>query len=515
MTSIILGLGNMRLWIGCDVRTFPFRQTGFRLWSLATVALAGLTLAFVWFSYRFGYDTDVIDMPIIGLVIGLMAAGGAYLGLLFWGASATPVLFVFPPSPSVALPHPRAKTLLVIMIATGFALRLALLASEPVLEDDYQRYLWDGAVTAHGLNPYARSPAAAMVQDPETSKIARLAVESGRVAERINHPELCTVYPPVAQATFALAHVVQPWSLTVWRLICFMGEAATLWLVLALLRETARPPLWAAVYWLNPLVLKETINSAHLEAILMPCVLAAVLFAVRRKLLGGTFFLALATGIKLWPALFLPVILRSALDRPGTMAAALGLFGGLCAAMALPIILAGVTPCSGLIAYATHWQTNSALFPALKSALGIILGALGWADGVDMGRVARAGLAIAMCGLALLINRTAPRDAADILRRCLILTGALLLLSPAQFPWYYLWVLPFLAIRPVAGLMVLTLTLPLYYLSFYYLAREQYPVFRDVWVWAIWAPVWGLLAYDGVRGTFFRSTASVGDANSR
>ena len=44
------------------------------------------------------------------------------------------------------------------MLACGLAARAILFASEPVLEDDYQRYLWDGAVTAQGLNPMRSRP---------------------------------------------------------------------------------------------------------------------------------------------------------------------------------------------------------------------------------------------------------------------------------------------------------------------------------------------------------------------
>ncbi len=47
-----------------------------------------------------------------------------------------------------------------------------------MLEDDYQRYLWDGAVTAAGANPYAVSPQAARALGPATA-LGRLAVEAG------------------------------------------------------------------------------------------------------------------------------------------------------------------------------------------------------------------------------------------------------------------------------------------------------------------------------------------------
>ena len=36
-------------------------------------------------------------------------------------------------------------------------------------------------------------------------------------------------------------------------------------------------------------------------------------------------------------------------------------------------------------------------------------------------------------------------DGADLCNRCLLLMAAVFLLSPTQFPWYYIWLIPFLA----------------------------------------------------------------------
>ena len=47
--------------------------------------------------------------------------------------------------------------------------------------------------------------------------------EAGVILERINYPGLTTVYPPVAQAAFALAYWLKPWSLDAWRLVGRIG----------------------------------------------------------------------------------------------------------------------------------------------------------------------------------------------------------------------------------------------------------------------------------------------------
>ena len=272
----------------------------------AGLALAAGTL--VAYRGRFDYAFELVDIPAVALAAGLVLAGLLVLPLP-WLIARTAL-------------HERGggRALLAFVVGVGIVLRAVLFVTEPALEDDYNRYLWDGGVTAHGINPFAQAPAAAIEQG-EATAIGRLAISAGVVMERINHPDLKTIYPPVTQAAFALAHRLAPWSLTAWRVLCLGGEIATLALLLALLGETRRSPLWAALYWWNPLIIKEMINSAHMEAILMPLVLAALLLAVRRRPTGSILLLGLAAGAKLWPVLLAPLLLRPLLAHPARLLA--------------------------------------------------------------------------------------------------------------------------------------------------------------------------------------------------
>lgn len=71
---------------------------------------------------------------------------------------------------------------LLLIIAVGLVSRIILIPSQPVLEDDYYRYMWDGAVTAHRYNPYVYSPEAAMdlTNSEVPEELHKLANESGR-----------------------------------------------------------------------------------------------------------------------------------------------------------------------------------------------------------------------------------------------------------------------------------------------------------------------------------------------
>jgi alpha-1,6-mannosyltransferase len=448
------------------------------------IALFGVGLTLV--SRRFGYEYEVAEMPVAWVVAGLVLAGAAY------------ALFL-PPLIRGSLAGEAAPTrpILVGIVAGGVAARLVLLASEPILEDDYQRYLWDGAVTANGNNPYAVSPEDAL-QLGEHTELGRFAREAATLVGRINHPELRTIYPPVAQAAFALAHLVRPWSLLAWRSVLLACDLATLLLILLLLRECGRSPLWSALYWWNPVVIKELFNSAHMDAVVLPFVLGALLLATRKRYVLAVTSLGLAAGAKIWPVVLLPLVIRPLSTKWQQLAPALGLFGAMMTLWAVPILLGGLDEHSGFVAYVSSWQTNSAHFPALERAIASALDFVGLPE-THAGLLGRAVVAILLVCVVLAVNLKPLESSADLVNRACIIVAALVLLSPAQYPWYYVWFAPFLAFQPWLGFLVLTATIPLYYAFFHLSARQQAEMFEHVVVWIIWIPVWGTVVLDAVR----------------
>jgi hypothetical protein len=98
----------------------------------------------------------------------------------------------------------------------------------------------------------------------------------------------------------------------------------------------------------------------------------------------------------------------------------------------------------------------------------------------------------------LWLCRHPAEDGRDLCRRCLWAVAAAFLLSPAQFPWYFLWVLPLLPFEPRAPLLLLTALLPLYYLRFYFKDLGRVNTFDYGIVWLEYAPVWALLVWEGL-----------------
>jgi len=455
-------------------------------WGGCGVATVLLAIVLTVISQRFGYETEVIEMPSLTLAGLLVLAGIGF-------AIAVPSLI----GRSKAASRAQQSALLSVIVSAGLIARLLFFLSEPMLENDYRRYLWDGAVTAHGHNPYAASPLY-VIKDGRSGELGLLAIESGETLQRIGHKSLTTIYPPVAQGAFAIAHLIKPWSLSAWRGVLLICDLATLYLLLALLDATARSRLWSVLYWLNPVVLKEVFNSAHMEAIVAPLVLLALLSAGRRRPLLATVILGLAAGAKLWPALLVPLIWRPLLNDWRRLAAAVLIFGTLMVLWLAPMMTGGLGEASGLAAYVELWTTNSAHYPVFE---GSIEATLRWAGPANVSApfAAKGLIGMTLVVLALAQARRPLLGPEDLIARSSLLIAALVLLSPAQYPWYTLWFAPFLVFTPSRAFLLLTATIPLYYTSFHFASREVPEVFTNAVVWVIWVPVWLVAVLDIVR----------------
>ena len=178
--------------------------------------------------------------------------------------------------------------------------------------------------------------------------------------------------------------------------------------------------------------------------------------------------------------------------------------------MAIPILLSELNESSGFVAYASKWQTNSALFPALDQGLYWLLETTGL-GGNKSGLIVRLFLAGIVASVALAVALTPSRSDEDLIGRAALVVITMVLLSPAQFPWYICWLAPFLCFRPLWGLVALMTTVSLYYYSFHLRPLGEYDFFRDVVVWFIWVPVWGLLLAEYV----WRARAPLQDSDLR
>lgn len=450
------------------------------LWLSGALGLVLFAWTLTRLSQRFGYDWAVYDMPVLTLTALLVTAGVFFFAAVVL-AKLRLGLGQFS-KPSIAL---------AIMIAAGLAARIVLFASEPALEDDYQRYFWDGAVVAHGVNPYQTAPQAVIDAGPDHS-LANIARQSGPVLQRVNHKHLTTIYPPLAQTAFAIAHFVKPFSLMSWRSVVLVFDVATLALILALLAHLNKSLLWSAVYWWNPIVLKEFFNSAHMDALILPFVLGALYLAIKARPISATVAVGCAVGTKVWPIVLAPLIWRHAIENRRQVLVCAAVLAGMCAIWLMPYLAVGLGENSGTASYAQRWTINSPFFTTVRSGLRWMLS--NFADPVRAAEwaslSARALMALIAGVIALGLTVKPTRDATDFLTRALIIVAAVIFLAPAIYPWYTLWMAPLLALVPQLALLLLYATIPLYYSYFHFAAREVTNLYQNGMVWIVWSPVW-------------------------
>ncbi len=369
-----------------------------------------------------------------------------------------------------ALPRaPAAGRLLAALVALGLALRLLFFGSQPILEDDWRRYLWEGAAVAAGVNPSDHPPSdgflvdafgepKAPTDDRSVETLRRIGAARPDYPELVNHPYLTSVYPPPAQAAFALAHAIAPFSLDAWRLVLLLVEGGTLWLLLRALAAFGAPASLSLLYWLNPLVIAQTFSTAHMDALIAPPLIAAFLAArTGRPALAGAA-LGLAAGIKLWPLLLAPILFRRFLLAPWALARAVAATTTVSVILLAPLFLAAGASDSGLAAYASEWRRGAFLFVLMEQVAALVT-----VDADAFARLAAAGL----CGAAALVLALRPdAQAAHAPARALTLVMIILALSPTAYPWYAVWGAALLPLAPSLGAALLAAGGAIYLLRF-------------------------------------------------
>ena len=368
-------------------------------------------------------------------------------------------------------PH-SVRTELMIIWVWALVFRLVLLPVPPELTDDFYRYLWDGHVQLQGVNPYLYAPA-----DP--------ALEALRTPWHglINSPSVFTIYPPLAQIVFLLNALLGGTILGL-KVVWVGLDLVTAFLLGRVASRSGRDPRGVLTLYLwSPLLIIETAWNGHLEALGLVFI-ALLLYSGAHPARVGVA-LALATLAKFAPAAALPPLWR----RYGwRMVLALGVT---LAVLYLPYVSAGKMLWGGLSTFAEHWRFQEGAFAILEWII----------PGPVAPRVVAGLIVLAVIGWTTWRSYDAERAIFWIL-------GAGLLLSPTVHPWYVLWALPFAALRGNRGWILLS---GLVFLGYWGL--ETYHS-QGVWpqpVWArllLWAPVFGLLAYDatGLSGRGVEAT---------
>jgi succinate dehydrogenase hydrophobic anchor subunit len=415
---------------------------------LGLLSLAGYALALRWL---WGPGS----LPLVRYV-------GLYAGLFVLYALAACLVLRRPSSDRVAIG---------IILAFGLLFRLAVLPSPVVLSSDLYRYLWDGRVQLAGINPYRYPPSA-----PELSPLRDPVIHP-----EINRPTKRTIYPPGAQATFTLMAAIAPNSVVAWRLFLFGCEVATAVLLLGLLRRMAVPATSVLLYAWAPLAVFEGVQAGHVDFVMLPALLLALLWRQEGHMARAGAALGVAVLLKLYPAVLLSAWCRRAEWRfPATCAAVVG-------AGYLPYAV-GMGP--GVLGFLPEYFGRVEDF---NVGLRFFL-----TEGIGLRGEGERGIAMLLLFGILLavlfrIGRGRSEDARGVFEAGLAAVAAYLVLVPtAMHPWYAVWILPFLTVRPSLAWLWFSGAVTLSYLTY----NWGFPF----WLRAVeFLPLYALLAWEWRR----------------
>jgi hypothetical protein len=324
----------------------------------------------------------------------------------------------------VAETCPEREGLLVILVI-ALVLRAILLATPPFLSSDIYRYVWDGRVQAAGINPYRHIPAA-----PELQALRDLAI-----FPNVNRADFAvTIYPPAAQGLFLLVSRIAE-SVLAMKVAFVAFEAVTVAAVVALLRRLGCPTTRVVAYAWHPLALWEIAGNGHVDAAMTALMMLGVwLYASGRTLAAGTVA-AIGALLKPFALLVLP-----AFWRPWNGGLPLVVLGVIALAYA-PFLSVGTGVLGFLPGYAGEEK--------LDSGSGFwLLAVLRWLAGAPILPTAAYLLACFAALAALALRAGFRRDrplAVTVADINALLLAFLFLLSP-DYPWYFLMLVPFVAL---------------------------------------------------------------------
>ncbi len=354
-------------------------------------------------------------------------------------------------------PVNRATVWIVVWVAV--AAHLMTYFVDPFLSSDIYRYVWDGMVQHHGISPYRYVPG-----DPV---LTALRAPNTEIFENINRRDYArTIYPPVAQMVYWFAAFFSP-TVEAMKMLMLGFEALGAWVLAKLLRAWGRPPAEVLMIVWCPLLIWEVGNAGHVDAVVVAFVSLALWFRwVRRPWMCG-LFLGCAVMTKFYPIVLLPALWqRRDWRMPAAVVAVVGVGYALYARVGMLVfgfMLGGYEKEEGLESGARYflldfakrrlgmtWLPNGAYYLLVL----VVMGWICWwcwrnASVENPGRPTHDdGEAVVMSGAPGVSGVSGVRRAPAFVRGAGSLALAMMLLFSPHYPWYVIWLVPFMVLAP-------------------------------------------------------------------
>jgi alpha-1,6-mannosyltransferase len=185
--------------------------------------------------------------------------------------------------------------------------RMVSLFFDPLLSDDYYRFIWDGMLMHDDIHPMAYTPSYLM-QHPEIATVNEL------LYNQLNSQNYYSVYPPVAQWIFRLSYEINGlhirWHVVFFKILLIATDILITYLLYHLLLAKKQPTQRVLWYALNPLILLEFTGNLHMDGIMIAGLLGAVYLSDKKSMLWSSILMAFSVLSKLLTLILIPFMPR-------------------------------------------------------------------------------------------------------------------------------------------------------------------------------------------------------------
>ena len=316
------------------------------------------------------------------------------------------------------------RHVIVIGLVMAALWHLQFLWMPPGADDDIHRYVWDGRLQRLGYDPYLVVPSDPAFSGLHTSETRAL-----------NNPDVPSPYPAGAELFFRAVTAIHESTFALKIAFVFCDFAIVL-VLLDVLRCSGQGMHWVLAYAWHPLLATEVAGSGHID--IVGALLLLVSFAAlgRRWRAVAAVAFGLAIAVKLLPIVLLPLYWKRVRIRDGILAT---IVVGL---LYLPFLKPGWIPSGSLGTYVQSFRFNDPVFatlelvapPQLVAALAVLVGFL----------------------IAIRLRSGSPALSSDAF--AWPMAGSLLC-APVEYPWYLLWILPFLRLFSTLPVIIWTVSI--------------------------------------------------------
>ncbi len=196
------------------------------------------------------------------------------------------------------------------LLGVGILCRLVFFIAEPNLSQDFYRFIWDGELVRHFVNPYLNIPNT-LIDRPDLviSNAQELYEGMGSLSAR--H---FSNYPPLNQLLFGLAALLGGKSVLgttmALRGIIILADVGIFYFGRKLLKNLNQSPHLIFWYFLNPLIILELTGNLHFEGVMLFFFVWSLYLLSVQKWQWAAVLYACSISVKLVPLLFLPLFLK-------------------------------------------------------------------------------------------------------------------------------------------------------------------------------------------------------------